>query len=759
MPSDLEIGNSKEGEEQEAAGILPSHGIFVDQPNTKGSTRPTNIRHVSSPAYESPLRHHRRKQSSAREVKETLHARSEYTNSQDDGGGAIHRINQYVIKQEIGRGSFGAVHLAVDQHGTEYAVKEFSKSRLRKRAQSNILRRPHAARRPGHVGAGLGLNSPLHRQSTSELQDKEGQASPLFLIKEEIAIMKKLHHVNLVSLIEVLDDPNEDSLYMVLEMCKKGVIMKVGIDERADPYDDESCRCWFRDLILGIEYLHAQGVVHRDIKPDNLLLTEDDVLKIVDFGVSEMFEKQSEMLTAKSAGSPAFLPPELCVAKHGDISGKAADIWSMGITLYCLRFGQIPFEQAGVLQLYESIKRDEVDLDTKGEIGENFKDLMHRLLEKDPAKRIKMPELREHPWVTKGGKDPLLSAEENTANLIEPPTQEERDQAITGNLSNILFLMKAVKRFKNAIAHRRPAGFSTILGKDTRIVQPPLSISRADKPPLFHKTRSVDTHDRRPIEKALVTEGVHRDVDLSNYSVRVEDREDTAIAYSSQTRSSTNKPETNKSEGVGSTSPTSTKRNLGADPKTHRPPQPTSHQGKGQAHDPLSDQLYLNLGPGGSSRPPTPPAVSESPPAAETDIYEIAYREEVERIRATQGRSATLFLTRRVEKMEDYLKDQSIIKGDSCMESKPMSGLAKAIESARAKAAEDRAKEDKKDDINSEGKPIHLDASKDCGGGEGGGDASPKTQSNGSGAFSKLVDHARSVTGKWVANEPKGSTD
>ena len=204
--------------------------------------------------------------------------------------------------------------------------------------------------------------------------------------------MKKLNHSNLVSLIEVLDDPDEDSLYMVLEMCKKGVIMKVGLGDKADPYDIESCRCWFRDLILGIEYLHAQGVVHRDIKPDNLLLTEDDVLKIVDFGVSEMFEKQSEMLTAKSAGSPAFLPPELCVAKHGGISGKAADIWSMGVTLYCLRFGQIPFEKPGILETYESIKND--PLEFEGEVEGDFKDLMLRLLEKDPSKRIKMPELR-----------------------------------------------------------------------------------------------------------------------------------------------------------------------------------------------------------------------------------------------------------------------------------------------------------------------------------------------------------------------------
>ena len=204
--------------------------------------------------------------------------------------------------------------------------------------------------------------------------------------------MKKLNHPNLVSLIEVLDDPNEDSLYMVLEMCKKGVVMKVGMDEKADPYDSESCRCWFRDLILGVEYLHAQGVVHRDIKPDNLLLTEDDILKIVDFGVSEMFEKTSDMSTAKSAGSPAFLPPELCVAKHGGISGKAADIWSMGVTIYCLRFGRVPFEKLAVLQLYESIKTDNIAFDQECE--EDFRDLILRILEKDPLKRIAMSELR-----------------------------------------------------------------------------------------------------------------------------------------------------------------------------------------------------------------------------------------------------------------------------------------------------------------------------------------------------------------------------
>lgn len=73
----------------------------------------------SAPAYQSPIRHHQRAPSRSKGVKETLNARSHYGSSDDDGG-AVHRINQFIIKQEIGRGSFGAVHLAVDQFGNEY---------------------------------------------------------------------------------------------------------------------------------------------------------------------------------------------------------------------------------------------------------------------------------------------------------------------------------------------------------------------------------------------------------------------------------------------------------------------------------------------------------------------------------------------------------------------------------------------------------------------------------------------------------------
>ncbi|KAM0434436.1 hypothetical protein ACHAPT_003532 [Fusarium lateritium] len=405
-------------------------------PLTHHLTEPTTVHRFSS-----PMRHHKRTPSAHREVKETLDAQTLFSNEDADGK-SHHRVNQYTILEEIGRGSYGAVHLATDQFGHEYAVKEFSKTRLRKRAQSHILRQ--GPRGPRRMGPGFGR--PFNAARVTESNDA------LHFVREEIAIMKKLYHPNLVQLYEVLDDPEEDSIYMVLEMCRKGVVMKVGLDEQAEPYPEESCRYWFRDLILAIEYLHAQGIIHRDIKPDNLLLSDDDVLKVVDFGVSEMFLKPENMRTAKSAGSPAFLPPELC-GKHAEVSGTAADIWSMGVSLYCLKYGRIPFNREGVLDMYDAIKSEEPQI-PKDE-NADFVDLMSKILEKDPEKRITMDKLREHPWVTQKGADPLLSAEENCANMIEPPNELEVIRAFTRKMNHLLCVMKAIHRFKNILAKHR----------------------------------------------------------------------------------------------------------------------------------------------------------------------------------------------------------------------------------------------------------------------------------------------------------------
>ncbi|PSN71063.1 Pkinase-domain-containing protein [Corynespora cassiicola Philippines] len=680
LPSDTDI-----------PGLHSSQNVSLDVPAVGEGGRPPPVKFMSAPAYHSPLRHHKRAASSTRHVKETLNARSEYSNSEDDGT-AQHRINQYLIRQEIGRGSFGAVHLAVDQYGNEYAVKEFSKSRLRKRAQSNLLRRPSARRRRQHaLAAGIGFNSPLHRHSSSD------DNNSLDLIKEEIAIMKKLNHPNVVSLIEVLDDPEEDSLYMVMEMCKKGVVMQVGLDDRADPYDEEQCRCWFRDMILGIEYLHAQGIIHRDIKPDNCLITDDDVLKIVDFGVSEMFDKQGEMKTAKSAGSPAFMPPELCVPKHGHVSGKAADIWSMGVTLYCLMFGRIPFEKHGMIELYQSIRMDRPEFEV--EVNEDFKDLILRLLQKDPEKRITMEEIREHPWVTRKGTDPLLPTSENVAVIVEPPTDEEVNAAITGNMGHLVTVVRAVKRFKQLLFRRRPERMEGILGSASRIVQPPLSM----RPSGLRKSKSQDTDDRRPIEGALTTEGVHREIKVDNNIHRVPHHIDEMASAKPGFRGAANSPTT---KGAVTGSPIAPQPAGLTDGKvihesmSYRPPAsqpipinsisassaPTTPIGKGHAHDPLEDEVFLNIGTGGDWPPGNQDnfIVSESPSNVDMDVYETAYQEEIQRIiKRKEGRRPTLYLTRRVENSRSIRDTDVIFDHGQNIKQELKGGLKMLVEKAK----------------------------------------------------------------------------
>ncbi|KAJ0114016.1 hypothetical protein J7T55_007850 [Diaporthe amygdali] len=624
-----------------APTLPPSQPTDDGRGEGDGHARPSMAPHPrSAPAvqqYQSPMRHHKRTPSQHRVIKETLNARSEYT-SDDSDGRSHHVINQYTIKEEIGRGSYGAVHLGVDQFGNEYAIKEFSKTRLRKRAQSNILRRgprrgpgrfPPRPRTAADSGSGPGMDPTVSYQLRDHKKNEDNDS--LFLIREEIAIMKKLNHPNLVSLIEVLDDPDEDSLYMVLEMCKKGVVMKVGLDEAAEPYSEETCRYWFRDLILGIEYLHAQGVVHRDIKPDNLLLTEDDVLKIVDFGVSEMFEKPEQMRTAKSAGSPAFLPPELCVAKHGDVSGTAADVWSMGVSLFCLRYGHIPFNRSGVLEIYEAIKTETPAMPE--DENEHFKNLISRLMEKDPEQRITMPEIREHPWVTKDGTDPLLSSEENCSELVEAPNELEVSHAFTRRMGHLLCVMKAISNFKSLLSSR------------SRTNSPRTSLFPEDADP--NNSGHVPRWTRHRPKPSM---------DDQEYEALKRANEEHAARLLEQRKQFL-------LSRTGNTAPVHTDDAPSAD---QAPTEEESGRSHGERHPEAmaSAPALLGIGTGGRDNfaggsEDEPASVADSPTAVDFNVYDRAYEEEIERIKKA-GSQPSVYMTWHLNSKDQFHKDGAL---------------------------------------------------------------------------------------------------
>uniref|UniRef100_A0A8C8LVU4 non-specific serine/threonine protein kinase n=1 Tax=Oncorhynchus tshawytscha TaxID=74940 RepID=A0A8C8LVU4_ONCTS len=263
---------------------------------------------------------------------------------------------------------------------------------------------------------------------------------PLERVYQEIAILRKLDHLNIVKLVEVLDDPAEDNLHMGMYLTRLPV-MEVPTDS---PFTEEQTRLYFRDIVLGIEYLHYQKIVHRDIKPANVLLGDDGHVKIADFGVSNQFEGNDALLSS-TAGTPAFMAPETLSDIHQSFSGKALDVWAMGVTVYCFVFGKCPFIDEYILVLHNKIRTKCVEFPESPEISEELKTLILKMLDKNPDTRITIPEIKLDPWVTQDGCDPL-PLEEDHCSVVEV-TEEEVQNSVkfVPSLSTVI-LVKAMLR-------------------------------------------------------------------------------------------------------------------------------------------------------------------------------------------------------------------------------------------------------------------------------------------------------------------------
>lgn len=175
------------------------------------------------------------------------------------------------------------------------------------------------------------------------------------LVENEIEILKKLQSPYIVKLEEVIGDEEDGQVYLALEYVKKGSIegyrkhMKISEDQ---------IRKYFRHLILAIEYCHKNDIVHRDIKPDNMLITEEDDMKMTDFGISE-FAKNGNDIFTNTAGTNYFFCPESI--KDPKYSGKKADIWAMGVTLFQLLFEKYPFNGSTHTELYDEIQNKKLE--------------------------------------------------------------------------------------------------------------------------------------------------------------------------------------------------------------------------------------------------------------------------------------------------------------------------------------------------------------------------------------------------------------
>lgn len=309
------------------------------------------------------------------------------------------QLNQYRLKEEIGQGSFGIVKLAYsEEDDSHYAMKILSKKKLLKRA-------------------GMFGRKPPPRKGRSN-----SSCNPLDQVYHEIAVLKKLNHPNIVKLVEVLDDPDSDNLYMVFEFLEKGPVIEI---PTSTPLSETQAWTYFRDVVLGIEYLHHQKIIHRDIKPSNLLLDDKGTVQIADFGVCNQFEGVDALLSG-TAGTPAFVAPEALSENRSEYSGKAVDVWAMGVTLYAFVVGNVPFHDPSVLILYNKIRNQPLVFPSN--ISIELQDLLSRMLKKNPDERITVPEIKVHPWVTRNGTFPMPSEGENC--VFVEVTEEEIDNCV-----------------------------------------------------------------------------------------------------------------------------------------------------------------------------------------------------------------------------------------------------------------------------------------------------------------------------------------
>ena len=289
-------------------------------------------------------------------------------------------LNNYEILSILGEGTFGIVKLAQDKKTKEkVAIKILEKKKIK----------------------------------TEE--DKRR-------VQTEIEILQKMSHINVIKAKKILKD--SENIYIMMEYCEKGELFHY-IEKEICLSNDEAA-CYFYQLINGLEYIHQKGIVHRDLKLENLLLSKTNLLKIIDFGLSSYYD--SNKLLSTPCGSLCYASPELLSGQKYD--GILIDIWSVGVILYAMLCGYLPFDDENHGMLYKRIINTELDIPEH--LEEDSVDMLRKILVNEPKKRITIKEIKKHKFYIKGKKE-FIRSHPNIVKLINKKItnlQKERSKKI-----------------------------------------------------------------------------------------------------------------------------------------------------------------------------------------------------------------------------------------------------------------------------------------------------------------------------------------
>ncbi|XP_039594911.1 serine/threonine-protein kinase MARK1 isoform X4 [Polypterus senegalus] len=258
-------------------------------------------------------------------------------------------IGNYRLLKTIGKGNFAKVKLA--KHvltGREVAVKIIDKTQLNPTSLQKLFR--------------------------------------------EVRIMKILNHPNIVKLFEVIE--TEKTLYLVMEYASGGEVFDYLVAHGR--MKEKEARAKFRQIVSAVQYCHQKRIVHRDLKAENLLLDADMNIKIADFGFSNEFTIGNKLDTF--CGSPPYAAPELFQGKKYD--GPEVDVWSLGVILYTLVSGSLPFDGQNLKELRERVLRGKYRIPFY--MSTDCENLLKKLLVLNPVKRGSLEQIMKDRWMNVG---------------------------------------------------------------------------------------------------------------------------------------------------------------------------------------------------------------------------------------------------------------------------------------------------------------------------------------------------------------------
>ena len=279
------------------------------------------------------------------------------------------KITDFQIIKELGAGSFGHVYLVKHKvTKAEYAIKAIDK-----------------------------------RNKTNQ------EEKPYF--RREIEVMYKIHHPNVVKLYGHFEDNNY--CYFIMEYISKGNVYGLIPSEKKKRINPKVVATLMKDVISAVYYLHNMNpiIIHRDIKPENVLLADNLVAKLTDFGWSNYMQEDEKRTTV--CGTPIYLAPEIIKEQGHD---EKVDIWCIGVLCFELITGNVPFQGNDIDTLKDNILH--LKITWPKDINIDAKNLIKKILKSDPASRISLEEMLQHPFFTKYFPNAVKSLikPDNTAN-------------------------------------------------------------------------------------------------------------------------------------------------------------------------------------------------------------------------------------------------------------------------------------------------------------------------------------------------------